>query len=109
MEEYLTQLRDALEEVASVLQESSNAEDLDLCAVRLETYAENALLQNNISLQIVDILNKAANILKNKVDAERRFPPYEAPVEQRGTRGRPKFVITEQQLTFLKVNNYYIL
>ena len=34
MEEYRTQLRDAREEVASVLQESSNAEDLDLCAVR---------------------------------------------------------------------------
>ena len=37
------------------------------------------MLQDNISLQIVDILNKAANILKNKVDAERRFVPYEAP------------------------------
>lgn len=104
MDEYRTQLQNAIEEIVGILLRSSNAEDLDLCSVRLESYAENALLQDNIPLEIVDLLSKAANILKDKVTAERRFASYKAPVERRETRGRPKFLISEEQLAFFKGN-----
>ena len=43
------------------------------------------------------MLNEVINILKKQVGMEGDFHSYEAPVRRQETRGRPKFVISEEQ------------
>ena len=73
MDEYRSELRAALEDLIVLLQESSSGGNRELCCVRLEILAENALLVESIPLEIVDVLNQAIATLKNKNDAEREF------------------------------------
>ena len=104
MDEYRSELRAALEDLIVLLQESSSGGNHDLCCVKLEILAENALLVESIPLEIVDVLNQAIATFKNKNDAEREFASYEAPAEMQGGRGRPKFAISEEQLLFFRGN-----
>ena len=104
MDEYRSELRAAFEELIVLLQESSSGGNRELCCVRLEILAENALLVESIPLEIVDVLTQAIAALKNKNDVEKEFASYEAPAEIQGGRGRPKFSISEEQLVFFRGN-----
>lgn len=96
------ELRCAVEDIINILQQSSNSEEHELCATRLEILSENALLHSGISLEIVDFLNHASCLLKKKTNLEREFESYEAPLQRQGGRGRPRFLISEEQLLFFK-------
>ena len=62
MDEYRSELRAALEDLIVLLQESSSGGNRDLCCVRLEILAENALLVESIPLEITDV--SKANFLR---------------------------------------------
>ena len=56
MDEYRSELRAALEDLIVLLEESLSGGNRELCCVRLEILAENALLVEPIPLEIVDVL-----------------------------------------------------
>lgn len=97
---YTMELRNAVEQIIMILQQSSRKEDHELCVTRLEILCENALANDDIPIQIVDILNQAKIFLQNNIHTEREFNSYEAPLERQQRRGRPRFVISEEQLRF---------
>ena len=62
MDEYRSELRAALEKLIVLLEESLSGGNRELCCVRLEILAENALLVESIPLEITDV--SKANFLR---------------------------------------------
>ena len=102
MDQFVTELRNGVMEVADILSGNLVHENRELCVTRLEVMAESVLSHESISLDIVDMLNEVINILKKQAGLEGDFHSYEAPVRRKETRGRPKFIISEEQLLFFK-------
>ena len=101
MESFRTELVNAIEDVISMLTDTPSRDSRELCAMRLEILAENALVHQDIPLEAVDMINKAIHTLKETF--ERIHEPYQASLDQT-TRsiGRPKYSISEEQLTFFR-------
>ena len=102
MDQFVTELRNGVMEVADIVSGNLLHENRELCVTRLEVMAVCALSHESISLDIVDMLNEVINILKKQAGLEGDFHSYEAPVRRNETRGRPKFIISEEQLLFFK-------
>lgn len=100
---YVTELRNEVVEVVNRLVDgTSRHADRELCVTRLKVLAESALTHESIPLDLVDLLHQAINILKKKVGLSDDFHSYAAPVESQRRQGRPKFVISEEQLLFFR-------
>lgn len=102
MEDFKEQLVNAIQEVIEMLSERTSHDDREVCAMRLEVLAENALQYDVIPLQAVDGINHAVHLLKNSLNMEIRCDPYQAQFESTVRQGRPKFSITEEQLIFFR-------
>ncbi len=64
---------------------------------------ENALGDEAIPLETVDLINQAVNAIKRNNRVEQNYEPYSASLFHNERRaGRPKFHITEDQLIFFK-------
>lgn len=102
MESFRTELVNAIQEVISLLSDAPSRDSRELCAMRLEILAENSLVHQDIPLEAVDMLNKAIHTLKETF--ERLHEPYQATLDQNTRRsiGRPKYYISEEQLTFFR-------
>ena len=72
-------------------------------ALRLEVLAETSLINADIPLEVIDLLNSARTLIQVNGSSTSEFISYEAPRIRNGERGRPKFIITEEQLVFFKV------
>jgi len=89
------------------LQGNSGSNNTDSVALRLEAVVEAALLNGNISLEVCDLINQARQLLQKEFETcDNACEPassYQAPVAREvGHTGRPKFIISEQQLLFFK-------
>jgi hypothetical protein len=103
MEEVRTEMTSAITEVIHLLRSQTQNQDLELCVTRLEVLTENALTYEDISLEVVDLLNQALNVVKRTIGIERGYDPYAASLVHDERRpGRPKFEINEDQLLFFK-------
>lgn len=94
----------ALNEILDDLETSGDGSvaDVGSTSLRLETLSETALLNGDISMEVIDLLNQARQQL-NKIRDPTPHGSYTAPVlSPTGRRGRPKFDITEDQLQFFK-------
>ena len=102
MESFKTEPVNAIEDVISMLTDTPGRDSRELCAMRLEILAENALVHQDIPLEAVDMINKAIHTLKETF--ERIHEPYQASLDQTTRRsiGRPKYSISEEQLTFFR-------
>ena len=80
MESFRTELVNAIEDVISMLTDVPSRDSRELCAMRLEILAENALLHQDIPLEAVDMINKAIHTLKETF--ERIHEPYQASLDQ---------------------------
>ena len=109
MDEFKTQLINALEDVVQTLGVARNTVDFEWYVRRLQVLAESALSQESIPLDVVDRLNEAANHLKSCIREEDSHVPYQAPIVfNEGRRGRPRFFISEDQLVFFRGTfNYF--
>ena len=76
------------------------ADDSGQISLRLESLSEAALLNGDISLEVIDLMNQARQQLNSSVSPG--YSSYTAPVLREGRRGRPKFQISEEQLLFFK-------
>jgi hypothetical protein len=110
--DHRTELSDAISQIINSLSaiqiaNQENPYTLQTCALRLEVLAETSLTTVDIPLEVVDLLNCARTYIKNVCDPSTSgFISYEAPLNRNGERGRPKFVISEEQLVFFKGNVY---
>ena len=99
----MTEMTNAINEVIHTLDSPEPRRDLQWCIMRLEVLAENALGDEAIPLEAVDLINQAVNIIKRNDGLEQSYEPYSASLVHDGRRsGRPKFQITEDQLLFFK-------
>ena len=74
MDQFVTELRNGVMEVADILSENLVHENRELCVTRLEVMAESALSHESIlSLDIVEMLNEVINILKKLAGLEGDF------------------------------------
>jgi hypothetical protein len=94
-------LVDSLEELNRMIT-SNYHENREICLRRLEVLAEQAMTCDGVSLDIVDLLNQAKNILRRDVETNKEYVSYEAPQEITGRRGRPRFCISEEQVQFFQ-------
>ena len=97
----ITEIINALSAIQTASQE--NQYSLQTYALQLEVLAEISLASVDIPLEVVDLLNSARTYIKNACGSSASgFLSYEAPLTRNGERGRPKFVISEEQLAFFK-------
>ena len=86
--------------------QSVNEENLHIFqtnALRLEVLAKVSLATVDIPLEVVDLLNYARARIKKACNfSSSELKSYEAPLIRNGERGRPKLVISEEQLMFFK-------
>ena len=75
-------------------------DDAGQISLRLESLSEAALLNGDISLEVIDLMNQARQRLNSSVSPG--YSSYRVPVFREGRRGRPKFQISEDQLLFFK-------
>ena len=74
MDQFVTELRNGVMEVADILSGNLVHENRELCVTRLEVMAESALSHESIlSLDIVEMLNEVINILKKLAGLEGDF------------------------------------
>ena len=97
----VTQIINALSSIQTASEE--NQYSLQTYALWLEVLGERSLASVDIPLEVVDLLNSARMYLKNACGSPTsEFSSYQAPLTRNGERGRPKFVISEEQLEFFK-------
>ena len=97
----ITQIINALSSIQTASEE--NQYSLQTYALRLEVLVETSLASVDIPLEVVDLLNSARTYLKNACGSPTsEFSSYQAPLTRNRERGRPKFVISEEQLEFFK-------
>ncbi|KAJ7378419.1 hypothetical protein OS493_022953 [Desmophyllum pertusum] len=98
----------ALKEIIRDLQQGGHRGcDSETTGLRLEVLYETALINEDISLEAIDLINEARKHLNVTSSQQQPFRGYEAPVaSEEGRRGRPKFAISEQQLLFFRENNF---
>ncbi|XP_068689842.1 uncharacterized protein [Montipora foliosa] len=78
-----------------------------MLSLRLTVLCEAALVNGDVSLEIIDLMDQARRLLNVALEDQRSFRGYEAKaVNKGGRRGRPKFSISEEQLVFFKENNF---
>ena len=89
---------------------AGDAGKADQISLRLESLSEAALLNGDISLEVIDLMNQARQRLSNS-SASPSYSSYTAPVYgEEGRRGRPRFHISEEQLLFFKgIFNHHLL
>ena len=98
-----TEIISGIEEVIRTLLSPAPHQDLQWCIMRLEVVAENALGEEAIPLEAVDLINQAISAIKNNNQTERNYEPYSASqIHNERRPGRPKFQISEDQLSFFK-------
>ena len=100
-EAFLRLLRNSVEEIANALREDSH-ENGELSIRRLEVLAEQAMSCDGVTLDVVDMLNEAKNLLKQQRNNDKEYSSYQAPQEVSGLRGRPRFAISEEQICFFQ-------
>ncbi len=105
-EAFVRILIDSLLELEMLL-EGNYQENCEICLRRLEVLAEQAMMCDGMSLEIVDLLNQAKNILRRDAQTNEDYSSYQAPQEMTGRRGRPRFCISEEQLHFFQGKNAY--
>jgi hypothetical protein len=103
--DHQSELSDAIKQIIaslSVIQTGAeeNSYTLQMCALRLEVLAEASLATIDVPLEVADLLNSARAHIKVCDSSRSGFIPYEAPLASNRERGRPKFVISEEQLMF---------
>lgn len=105
MDSFQAELVISIQEVISLsAAATTNSDNHELCAIRLEILAESTLTHEDIPLEAVDLINKAIHLLCGSQDA-RIFDhePYVSPSDSNiRARGRPKYYISEEQLMFFK-------
>lgn len=101
------QLSSELKAIIEDLERGDRGRGSEPTAMRLLSLIETALLNGDISLESVDLMNQARQQLTPASYGETSsFTSYQAPIQSgEGRRGRPKFVIPEQQLVFFKGNS----
>ena len=94
----------ALSDIIKDVEKGDQGRGSESTALRLEVLVETALLNGDISLEVVDLMNQVRQQLYTfSNNRQPSFQPFEAPiVREEGRRGRPKFVIRERQLLFFK-------
>ena len=102
-EPFIGLLRDAIEEIDSMLRENYH-ENRELCLRRLEVLAKQAMRCDVINLDIIDLLNQAKIIVMHD-SVSNEYCPYQTPQEVTGRQGRPRFCIAEEQLHFFQSND----
>lgn len=105
-EAFVRLLIDSLEQLDTML-ESNYQENCEICLRRLEVLAEQAMASDYISLDSIDLIVKAKNILRRDVETDKEYFSYEAPREISGRRGRPRFCISEEQIHFFQGGSAY--
>lgn len=105
--DFQQQLASELKGIIEDLERGDRGRGSEPTAMRLESLIETALLNGDISLESVDLMNQARQQLTTASYGETSsFTSYQAPIQSgEGRRGRPKFVIPEQQLVFFKGNS----
>ena len=106
--DFQQQLALELKAIIEDLERGDRGRGSEPTAMRLESLIETALLNGEISLESVDLMNQARQQLLTASYGEpsSSFTSYQAPIQTgEGWRGRPKFVIPEQQLVFFKGNS----
>lgn len=107
--DFQQQLASELKAIIEDLERGDQGRGSEPTAMRLESLIETALLNGEISLESVDLMNQARQQLLTASYGEpsSSFTSYQAPIQSgEGRRGRPKFVIPEQQLVFFKENDF---
>ena len=107
-EPFIRLLRGAVEEIDSILTENYY-ENRELCLRRLEVLAEQAMRCDGISLNIIDQLNQAKNLIMRDTVSNNEYCPYQTLQEVIGRRGRPRFFIAEEQLHFFQSNDETVI
>lgn len=105
--DFQQQLASELKAIIEDLERGDRGRGSEPTAMRLESLIETALLNGDISIESVDLMNQARQQLTQASYGETSsFTSYQAPIQSgEGRRGRPKFVIPEQQLVFFKGNS----
>ena len=105
--DFQQQLASELKAIIEDLERGDWSRGSEPTAMRLESLIETALINGDISLECVDLMNQARQQLMTASYGEpSSFASYQAPIQSgEGRRGRPKFVIPEQQLVFFKGNS----
>ena len=108
--EFRQHLLDAVNEIIANLEEGGHhGRDSQQISLRLTVLCEAALMNGDISLEIIDLMDQARRLVNVTSEQQRSFDGYEAPaVNEEGRRGRPKFAVSEQQLLFFKGWEYSI-
>ncbi|KAJ7379552.1 hypothetical protein OS493_015347 [Desmophyllum pertusum] len=106
--EFRQHLDTALKEIIRDLQQGGHRGcHSETTGLRLEVLYETALINEDISLEAIDLINEARKHLNVTSYQQQPFRGYEAPeASEEGRRGRPKFAISEQQLLFFRENNF---
>ena len=74
-----------------------------MLSLRLTVLCEAALVNGDVSLEIIDLMDQARRLLNVALEDQRSFRGYEAQAANKGgRRGRPNFSISEEQLVFFK-------
>lgn len=102
--EFRQHLDTALKEIIRDLQQGGHRGcHSETTGLRLEVLYETALINEDISLEAIDLINEARKHLNVTSYQQQPFRGYEAPeASEEGRRGRPKFAISEQQLLFFR-------
>ncbi|KAJ7378440.1 hypothetical protein OS493_022974 [Desmophyllum pertusum] len=100
--EFRQHLDTALKEIIRDLQQGGHrGYDSDTTGLRLEVLYETALINEDISLEAIDLINEARKHLNVTSYQQQPFRGYEAPVaSEEGRRGRPKFAISSSSCCF---------
>lgn len=106
MADFTRELCEAIYETSARLKkciESKGSDDLNSIAIKLETLAEAALIDGGIPLNVCDMINNAQQLVKKEIcHSHTECERYQAPVNHEGLRGRPKFIISYEQLAFFQ-------
>ena len=103
--EFRQYLLDSLIEIIGNLKESGRLGhgSENMLRKRLTVLCEAALVNGDVSLEIIDFMDQARRLLNVALEDQRSFRGYEALAVNKGVRrGRPKFSISEEQLVFFE-------
>ena len=103
--EFRQYLMDSLIDIIGNLEESGRLghDSENMLSLRLTVLCESALVNGDVSLEIIDLMDQARRLLNVALENQRSFRWYEAQAANKGgRRGRPQFSTSEEQLVFFK-------